>query len=246
MASIAYEDSARTKIIYADSCTIKDKNTRYYCENPDCPAHLYIRAVDSVLATHFYAPKDHPHVGWCHKENSDFKPTDYSEDEFNYDSALDEILSPSKKSSKTPTTPGHNTGDGNKRGLSKTAQIYTMCKYYRPENSYNGTAIWKMLFDVRSNYLLTKGLFGKHLIECVFCKYEDSNQLIYFNYPLNKLLPNQYKLRIHIKDTDLYYKLRKKTYNKDNLPIVIAGDWNKYATDSFECEVKSGKQIYLP
>jgi hypothetical protein len=45
----------------------------------------------------------------CHKEQSDFKPTDYSEDDFNYDSALDEILSPSKKSS---TTPGHNTGDG--------------------------------------------------------------------------------------------------------------------------------------
>ena len=56
-----------------------------------------------------------------------------------------------------------------KRRLSKTAQIYTMCKYYRPKNSYNG-----------------------------------------------------------------------------NLPIVIVGDWNKYDTDSFECDVKSRKQIYLP
>lgn len=246
MASIAYEDSTRTQIVYADSCTIKDKNTRYYCENPDCPAHIYIRAFDSVLATHFYATIDHPHVGWCHKKRSDFKPTDYNEDDFNYDSALDKILSPSKKSSKTQTTPGHNTGDGNKRGLSKTAQIYNMCKYHRPEKSYSGIVIWWMLFDVRSNYLLTNGLFGKHLIECVYYKYVTSEKHIYFKYPLNKSLPNQYHLRIHIEDTDLYYKLLKKIYNTDNLPIVIAGDWNKYATDSFECEVKSGKQIYLP
>jgi len=119
MASIAYEDSARTKIIYADSCTINEKSTRYYCENPDCPAHLYIRAVDSVLATHFYAPKDHPHVGWCHKEQSDFKPTDYSEDEFNYDSALDEILSPSKNPAKLQQLLGTILEMGTNVGLAK-------------------------------------------------------------------------------------------------------------------------------
>ena len=246
MASIAYEDSARTKIIYADSCTIKDRNTRYYCENPDCPAHLYLRAFNSVLTAHFCATKDHPHVGWCHKRRPDFKPTDYSESDFNYDNAIDAILSPSKKSGKTSTTLEQNTGDGKKRGLSKTAQIYTMCKHYRPENSYNSIKIWQMLFDVRCNYLLTKGLFGKHLIECTFFRYDNSGQLIYFDYPLNKSLPNQYRLRIHISETDLYYKLRKKIYNKDNLPIVIVGDWGKYAADAFECEVKSGKQIYLP
>lgn len=246
MASYAYKDSNRTQIIYADSCTINDKDTRYYCKNQNCPAHLYIRAVDSVLATHFYAQKEHPHIGWCQKEQSDFKPTDYCEDEFDYEGTLDQILSPSKESSKAPTTPSHNIGDGKKRGYSKTAQIYDMCKYYRPENTYNGIDIWKMLFDDRSNYMLTKGLFGKHLIECEFSKYEKSNHLIYFNYPLNKSLSNKYKLRIHIKNIDLYYNILKMIYNTDNLPIVIAGDWMKYATDSFECEVKSGKQIYLP
>lgn len=246
MSTIAYEDSERTKIVYASACTIKDLKTRYYCENPDCSAHLYIRAVNSVLNTHFYTSKNHPHNGWCYKKPDEFKPTDYREEDFNYDGVIDEILTSTYKNKEIKPKPGQKTGDGNKKGLSKIAQIYTLCKHFRPENSYNGVEIWKMLFDVRNNYMLTKGLFGKHLIECLYHRYDKEGKHIYFKYPLNKALPNQYQLRIHIGDTDLYYKIQKKLYNKDNLPIVIAGDWTKYDTDSFECEVKSGKQIYLP
>lgn len=246
MSFIAYKDSSRTQIIYADSCTINNKNTRYYCENPNCQAHLYIRAIDSALTTHFYALKEHPHTGWCNKNQLNFTPTDYIENNFNYDAIFDMILSSSEKHSKNSIEFSWHNGKGKSHVLNKTAQIYTMCKSYRPENTYNGIKIWQMLFDVRSNYLLTKGLFGKHLIECCFYRYDNVNHYIYFNYPLNQSLPNKYKLRIHITETDLYYKLRKKIYNKENLPIVITGDWDKYSTNSFACEVYSGKQIYLP
>jgi hypothetical protein len=103
-----------------------------------------------------------------------------------------------------------------------------------------------MLFDNRSNYILSKGLFEKHLIECFYFKYREDEQNIYFKYPLLASLPNQYTLKVHIQNKDLYYKINHKIYNKDFFPIVIAGDWKRYGYNAFESEVNSYRQIYLP
>lgn len=245
MSSYAYKDAARTQIIYANECTIQDKNTRFYCQNPECNAHLFIRAINSTLQTHFFAVSNHPHTGWCKKINPIFDATNYDENIFNYEDVIDNILVSKTKTSGS-TSPIFPKGDGQTRSLSKTAQIYNMCKSFQPTHTYNSIAIWKMLFDVRSNYLLTKGLFGKHLIECYYFKYDKTTQSIYFKYPLLTTLPNQYLLKAYIPNTDLFYKLNKKLYNKNNRPIVIVGDWKKYSFNAFECIINSGKQIYLP
>ena len=37
-----YKDKARTEKLYAKDAFKKDKNTRFYCPNPKCDAHMYI------------------------------------------------------------------------------------------------------------------------------------------------------------------------------------------------------------
>lgn len=246
MSNIAYRDSKRTQLVYANECTILDRNVRFYCENPDCMAHLYVRAIGSTIRTHFYAPESHPHTGWCRKETTRFEPTSYQEELFNFDIAIDSLIFSQQNISSSQATYITNSGDGKERSLSKIAQIYSMCKTYHPNDTYNGFFIWQMLFDNRNNYMLTKGLFGKHLIECFYTNYDKNGQYIYFHYPLNPSLPNHYKLRIHIENTKLFYKLLKKIYNTEKRPIVIAGNWGKYDFNSFECHINSGKPIYLP
>lgn len=244
MASIAYEDPDRLIQKHAHTCTINDIGKEYYCWNKECSARLYVRALKSALSTHFYTPDKHE--GWCKDFNLRFNPTNYSEVDFDFNNVIKNILSGLEKPKKQDKLKITKKGDGKTIALSNIGQIYAMCKCHRPDQKYNSFEIWRILFDCRSNDYLKYGIFNEHLVECYFVDYQSGKNYIYLKYPLYKELPNQYDLRIYIKNTNLYNKILNKIRNSKKLPIVIAGDWKKLSFNYFQCEVNSGRQIFLP
>lgn len=68
MSIIAYRDVERKAIAFSNDCTINDRHTRFYCENPNCDAHLYIRALNSIIRPHFSATPSNGHTDGCYTE----------------------------------------------------------------------------------------------------------------------------------------------------------------------------------
>lgn len=206
-----------------------------------------LRAYRSVLAPHFAATKVHPHTGWCRHEAPTFSPTDYDETMFNYNDVIDNIILGSvNKSTNSVNKKTTRHGDGKRRSIRNLSQIYSMCKSIDHKDTYNGYVIWKILFDCRCNYILTKGLAGKHIIECTFSSYINELQTLRFNYPVDAGLPNKYKLNVQISNRELYFRLKNKVYNSENRVIVIAGDWHKCGLNRYECSILRGNQFYFP
>lgn len=247
MATYAYRDQERTQKVYAKDCTIVDIGTRFYCENKECDAYLVLRAYRSVLAPHFAATKVHPHTGWCRHEPPKFSPTNYDETMFNYSDVMDKIIScPMKKTTNSIAKRTAHQGDGKRRSIRNLPQLYSMCKSVDHKDTYNDFVIWKILFDCRCNYILTKGIAGKHIIECTFSSYNNELQTLRFNYPVDARLSNKYKLNVQINDRELYFRLKNKVYNYENRVIVIAGDWHKCSLNCYECSISRGNQFYFP
>lgn len=247
MSFHAYKDRERRDIIYATDCTDNDKILRFYCENPNCDAHLYIKALNSERKSHFCANKNHPHSSGCRKSNP-FDFTIYSEDLFNYDDAINNILAPSN-SIKIDYKNHNKSGKPKIRetSISKLNHLFYACKDIEHTGTYNGYTIWKILFDCRCNYILTMGISGKHIIECSFYKYSKNKEFIYFKYPIIQNLPNQYILKLKFSDRALFDNILRKIFNGyKTSAIAIAGDWKKESGNIYYSDFQTEKQIHFP
>lgn len=254
MSDYAYRDKNKTQIVYADECTIEDVNSIFYCKNIQCNAQLFLRAIKSTTSTHFVAFKAHPHIENCYARNDgSFSITSYDEESFNFENSMQNIMS-GVNVKKTKVI----DGDPPKRAKGKAgtteypkpietvSQIYKMCKELHPNKHYNGVPIWQMLYDDRNNGYLKKGIWGYHLVECSYVKYNKTDQYIYLKYPINDMLANKYTIILTFKNLDDFNNLNKKLYNQKNLPIVIAGNFKKVGYNQFATEINSGRQIYIP
>lgn len=246
MAFFAYRDCRRTELIYAEDCNIQDRGIRFYCSNIECDAHLYIRSHNSILSTHFYAHKDYPHSLGC-IATKNFNITKYSETDFNFETVINDILENIDivNNSNKASCSKHNT-NRNQISISRLGQLYGVCKSRKHTNEYNGYTIWNILFDCRCNYILTKGISGKHIIECKFYKYDSLKKQIFFKYPITESLPNKYILKFEFEDGNLFNKSLRMIFNTKNIPIAIAGDWKHEYRNVYHSYCKSGKQIYFP
>ena len=66
MSKYAYRDEMRTDEIPAKDAQKTDRNTRFYCPNPKCDAHLYIASVNGSVSAYFTANDEkHPHIDGC-------------------------------------------------------------------------------------------------------------------------------------------------------------------------------------
>lgn len=175
MSESAYRDAARTQPISAWDCTIHDKHTEFFCLNPECNAVVRLRAIGSIYAPHFYAAN---HIGWCNTKTSHFRKTLYDETQFNLGKNFENLLTHKDSPKQSNKKPNTNVifGDGHTRVLSKVAQIYSMCKTMRHNDCYNGREVWRILADNRCNAILTKGIYGVRLVECLYHRYDSDKQ----------------------------------------------------------------------
>lgn len=246
MSFHAYKNKERTELIYAVDCTINDVGVRFYCENPECDAHLYIKALRSELSTHFSATNNHPHSSSC-STIPPFSFVNHSEELFNYDDVINNILCATNSVSKKSNYKHNKSTESKiyKTSISKLGSLFNACKNIKHTGTYNEYPIWKILFDCRCNYILTKGISGKHIVECSFYRYD--NNFIYFKYPTINTLPNQYILKLNFPNKVLYNEILKKVFNTyKSLPIAIAGDWKREYGNLYYSDFQSGKQIYFP
>ena len=236
MSFYAYRDKLRTQIVFATEITIKEINTEFYCKNPDCNAILKFRSESSVINKRacFFTLQSKPHIENCsfeHKKNP-FNQTKYDETLFKFIPLINEYIRDDIKIIK--------------RRLFTLSQIFFMCKSKNINNIYGDTNIWKILCDNRSNNIYKKGILGGHLVECKFYKYDPNENSIFFKYPLDDDKKNKYNLKITFEENpELFLFVRRKVYNTNGSPIIIAGNWywkEGYCTTSFT----NKHQVYTP
>jgi len=251
MASLAFIDKEKTQKKYARDCTHADKCKDFYCQTPNCPAIVRIRALDSVVRPPYFREKsdEFKHSEYCHppKLNA-FTPSEYDEDAFVFDDEMEKLFNLQQNS--TPKKGNHQYRNGicNRRFLSGLLNIYNMCRETDVDGMYNNYEVKKMLCDCRSNFFYKNGIYGKKIVECRYLENNDEKRSIFFQYPIDPTYKNQHGIKAFFEDRELYKLIKAMVIDRGNLPIVIAGDWgkDKFIEDLFYCRIKNKRQIQLP
>jgi hypothetical protein len=241
MSLYAYLDKTREQIVHARDCSESDRGQIFYCFNHHCNEFMSL-VLPSEKANHFRILKPNLHNG-C-KEFQDFiryVETEYNETEFNLESAIDDFMAPKKHETNTNRTSVR--GSTSTAKLSSIKKIFSMCKHYDYDCLYNSVEIWKILRDDRCNYIFTKGIWGKCLIECYFQRYDDNQMSIYFKYPLNPALQNQYIIKTVFDDNELFNEVKRSVYKRTH--IVLAGNWKSIDNRTSQTNFLSKKQLWV-
>lgn len=231
-----YKDRERTKEFYAKDALKEDKNTRYYCPNPNCNAHMYLCSVDGASSAYFRPTrKAHPHLKGCEfKSSNSFNPQKFDENAFDFENVLEAMRQPSKPvlKNKFPSPP--KTGESKTKPLRTIRQIYDMCKSYPCTCSYNNLIIGQMLLDDRSEYMYQKGVFGNRVIEAKVKKgnFYDSKKMV-----LRLVAPSsqKYEFILQFGDMELFKTARDSLYNNRDKLIVVSGYWESSGTFNVFC-----------
>lgn len=245
MAMYVYKDNLRTRELYAQDALKQDMDTRYYCPNPNCNAHMYLCGVDGLSTAHFSANrKAFPHINGCgFGSSNEFKPNNTDESTFNFQTALENMLKSSSATKKKKSPNIHETGESNLKPLRTIRQIYDMCKSYTCTYSYNNQVIGQLLLDDRSEYMYPKGVFGSKIIEAkvkagIF--YNPKEREIYLVAPSSQ----KYEFVLKVSDDELFCYLRDSLYNNRGKFIIVAGIWESAGKfNVFQTDVTSKRQI---
>lgn len=243
-----YRDEERTVELYAKDAHKEDKDTKFYCPNPDCKAHMFICGLDGSSSAYFRAThKENSHIKGCDFGSSNnFKPGDHDELAFDFEKAIESMLIPSKSVKKADTPNPHKTGTPTKKPLRTIRQIYDMCKSYRCSDTYNNVKIGQMLLDNRSAYMYPKGVFGYRLIEAKVKPgyfYDNNDKTITLCTPIKT---KQYQLQLRFTERALFVKMRDKLFNNKNKIILVSGDWKPSKTfNIFYTTITSTKQYHV-
>lgn len=245
MAMYVYKDSSRTLELYATDALRKDIETRYYCPNPNCDAHMYLCGVDGLSTAHFSANrKNYPHIEGCDfGSKNGFKADKIDEKAFDFQSLLDNMKVPSSPTKKKESPSPHKTGEADLKPLRTLRQVYDMCKSYTCTHSYNNQVIGKMLLDDRSEYMYPKGVFGNRIIEARVRAgnfYDPNKREIYLVAPSSQ----KYEFILQISDMKLFGLIRDTLFNNRDKFIIVAGLWETSGTfNVFKTNLTSQKQI---
>lgn len=248
MSMYAYKDSARTQELSAKEAQEQDKDTRFYCPNPLCDAHLFIANLNGLKSPYFTANrKGHPHIDDCdcRKASRIFNPNNFSEDEFVLEDAISALMQIKQEHSTTATPYKSSPKDPGTPILPHTiSQLYWMSKTYSCKDTYNNILIGTILLDKRSFYMYPKGVFGWHLIEA-YCKPyyfdPDGSGRIFLELSHKEIT---YSFILSFNNKALFQSIEQKLRNNRSKKIIVAGKWNK--TDkynSFSTLITSKKQI---
>lgn len=244
MAMYVYKDDIRTEILLARNAQKKDKNIRFYCPNPKCNAHMYIRNMDGVAASYFAANPSHRHIEGCYGSSKGFNPNNYDEDKFEFDNALLALTTSSKPQIKKITPGEHGTGPSNSKALRTMQQIYSMCKSHDSSDTYNKITIGQMLLDNRSIYMYPKGVFGWRIIEGK-CKRPN-----FYNSTKNEISliisgdGKEYTFILEFDDESLFKEIKNVIFPNRDYLIAIAGNWRSSGIFNVFCTTFSSKKQY--
>ena len=245
MSYYAYSDFKRKNVVFADENPINNNNNSFYCENPECRAKLSLRSRNTFQGKktfYFSASPNHPHVEGCYSAaiNRRFDPAKYDETLFDLNDVINNLM--------------NNDFQRVHQRINTLSQIYHMAKSKSIDSLYNLDEIWKILYDIRSNKIYTKGIFGAHLVECKFHSYCSKTNFLSFKYPLDDNLLNKHYVGIDFPDEKSFLKAKKLLFNLENYPIILAGFWkedireNFYGNDTtyFVTDFVNQNQIYIP
>lgn len=245
MSMYVFRDKERKRKLYAKQAIKENRDTRFFCPNIKCNAHMYICGLDGITAAYFSANRNgHSHVKGCpFGANNSFNPDDFDESAFDFDNAMDELATPSKQVKKK-TEPGeHGTGESLPRPPRTIRQIYDMCKSYDVIDTYGNKKIGQMILDDRSLYMYPKGVFGKKIIECKASQYFYNSEKLEIKL-IAPIAAGKYTFQVKIPDKDLFKHIKDTIYNNRNKIILISGDWGAGSTfNCFTTSLASKKQI---
>lgn len=245
MAMYAFRDKARKQKLYAKYAASESRDTRFFCPNENCDAHMHICGLDGTAAAYFSANRQgHSHVKGCpFGANNSFNPDDFDEASFDFDNALDGLAIPSKKVDKKSEPGEHGTGEPTKKPPRTIRQIYDMCKSIDVVDTYGGKEVGQMIVDDRSEFMYPKGVFGKRIIEGKAPRYfyDPKTMEITIKAPITS---EKYMFQMKIPDKELFKHIKNTIFNNPDKIIVVSGEWeagSKYGY--FTTELKSKKQI---
>ena len=246
MSYTAFRDKARKIEVNASDCTAVDQKEKFFCPYFKCNAVLTLCSLGGKKQPYF-AAHIKPHSPDCSADLVNFNSSLYDPSSLDIDSLIEKFMAGSTDTKKrTISTATDHEGDGNVIPIDSLPILYNMCKSVAHTSSYGKYKISMILCDDRSNYLYTKIIQKKCLIECYYYRYESKTKSIYYQYPLDSSAPNQYTLRVDISDTEMFVKVRNRSFNNLRLPIVIAGDWKQSGHRFIHCQLFSHEQIHFP
>lgn len=234
MSTYVFKDKQRKIKFYAKDATNENRDTRFYCPNIDCDAHMYICGVDGLSAAYFSANhQNYPHIKGCPFGSSNkFKSNEHDENAFDFENTLEALMAPSKSTVKKETPSTHKTGDPTKKPLRTIRQVYDMCKSFDPTDTYSGVKIGQMIVDDRSEYMYPKGIFCKKLIEGQAKEYfyDSKKKEITILAPIKS---KKYSFILKFADRKLFSFVQKSIYNNRDKIIVVAGEWKSAGAGKF-------------
>lgn len=256
--NFAFEDAERTIAIYPDSPNILDyAGKALYCQNPNCPARIFIRKADKPDEAYFQASGKPAHIGDCGLSGTKgFKKEDFDEDSFHYLDALQNLEMPSvHKGSTTPNCIQNVPPAGistKPRVLHTLKQIHTMACHIAPEDSYGGILIKDLIVDKRTLSDYKDGINGYKIVECKLHRYTNSDceRSVLMNYASKDVEPLLVKLTFE--DKHLFEALLPILYHsKEEALAVIAGNFHSIKIPfgktfiKAECTIYSKRQVAL-
>lgn len=249
--NFAYEDKERTIPIFPDNPNILDyAGKALYCQNPNCPARMFIRKADKPEEAYFQASGKPAHIGDCGMIGAKgFKKEDYDEAAFHYLDALQALEIPCTQKAPTPTNcpPNESRSEITQslKVLHTLKQIHTMASHMAPEDSFGDIVIKDLIVDKRTLPLYTDGIDGYKIVECKLHQYTNSGceHSVLMNYSFEESEPQLVKLKFE--DKQLFETLLPILYHsKDNALAVIAANFCKTNLPFGKTYIKSECTIY--
>ena len=248
MIKKAYKNESRIKMICAKDALMLGMETRFYCLDTDCNAHMYVCNVEGLSSAYFRAKyKKYPHIEGCNSnEINSFNLSKADEQKFYFENALNAMFIPDLKSNqKNNNSHTDRTDNSTDNPLRTVSQIYLMCKSFSCEDSYNNIKIGHMLFDNRSNFMYPRGVFGLRLIEASTKAhfYDKNTQKIMAVAPRDS---KKYEFHLKFLDVSLFNEIKNKIFKNKNKKLIVAGKWvSSGIYNVFASNIYSEKQIAL-
>ena len=204
------------------------KKRKYLCPNPDCHGEMILKSYKGE-SNHFFAGLKNAHKKDCFIAKYAFKKCDYNEKSFCLSDIYQHIIK------KNINTINNNTNNESRntivlKNITTVHQLYSLCISSSIDDFYNETKIRKIILDNRTSSFYKDGLFGIHLVECTYCRYDTIKLRIYFK------TCNDFRLYLHFNDIKQYRIIRNNMYTSKPC-IIILGDWSKddkyYYTEFF-------------
>lgn len=247
MSFYAYRDELKQNDITAKEARSESKDTFYYCPNKNCDAILKRRDIHGIEKSHFAALRSHPHIdGCCYGSTKmSFNPEKADEDSFDSESAILALMTPTKSAVQRKSNNTSTSLASGKERLETLGQIYKMCLAYAPRDLFNGTPIWRILFDERSASLCEKGIFGTRIVEVKPSKRPYDKDTFQLEFVTTSINP-KYALIIKPTSEELFWRIVDKVMKNRERSMLIAGNWSKAQEyNSFKTDFVGMRQLKL-